>query len=79
MLLLCLIGAGLVAVLVYSRLTRRSRMRAKGLREEAEMRRQSVKALAQILSRSNDSFGKLPGQVTSLQINGAAKWSLPRG
>jgi len=61
MLAVYLIGAGIVAVLVYLRLTWRSRMRAKGLREEAEMRRQSVKALAQILRKSNDSVGSRTG------------------
>jgi hypothetical protein len=57
MLVVYLIGAGIVGVLAYLKLTRRSRMRAKGLREEAKMRRQSVKTLAQIIRRSNDSVG----------------------
>lgn len=69
MLVVYLIGASIVAVLVYLRLIRRSRMRAKGLREEAEMLRESVKALAQILKTSKDRF----------HINGGAQCSHPRG
>ena len=61
MLVVYLIGAGIVAVLAYVRLTRRSRRKTQGLREEDEMRRQSAKAVAQIIRRSNDSVGSRTG------------------